>query len=74
MPATLDGMLARVVRVEPLTPAWADALCRGDDVFARQCGVAVAEGWAVFSEVASFVSEVARSNAPDTVGSAPHFR
>ncbi len=53
-----------VIRVEPLTQAWAQSLARGDDVFSQQFGVPVEADWAGFPEVISFIDEVARAGGP----------
>lgn len=57
-----------VIRVEPLTQAWAQALARGDDVFSQQFGVPVEADWAGFPEVISFIAAVARAGAPGEWG------
>ncbi len=59
---------SNMVRIQPLTKPWAEALVQGDDVFAKQFGVAVAEGWAVFPEVMSFVAKVAETDASQEWG------
>ncbi len=53
-----------MVRVEPITQAWAAALARGDDAFSEEFGVPVAADWTGFPEVTSFLVEVARSGPP----------
>lgn len=59
---------AVVVRVEPITQAWAAALARGDDAFSEEFGVPVAADWTGFPEMPSFLVEAARSGAPGRWG------
>jgi hypothetical protein len=42
-----------VIRVEPATLAWVEALAEGDDVFEQRFGVPVVAGWAPFPEAMS---------------------
>ena len=46
--------MTEVVRVEPATLAWLEALAEGDDVFTARFGVPVVVGWAPFREAISF--------------------
>lgn len=39
-----------MVRVEPLSSAWAEALTEGEAIFAERFGIPVVDGWAVFPE------------------------
>jgi len=39
-----------MVRVEPLSGAWAEALTEGEDTFSARFGIPVVDGWAVFPE------------------------
>lgn len=57
-----------MVRVEPVTQAWAEALVLGDDVFAERFGIAVALAWEGFPEVMAFLAEVGHASAPDEWG------
>ena len=61
----------RVIRVEPITEAWADALAEGDDVFSHRFDVAVENDWAGFPEVVPFLVSAAHSAAPPEWG--PHL-
>lgn len=64
MPFGLHGILEPMVLVAPVTQAWADALIKGDGVFAQRFGVPVETGWAGFPEVGSFLVDVASSTGP----------
>ncbi|MGA7096545.1 MAG: GNAT family N-acetyltransferase, partial [Acidimicrobiia bacterium] len=39
-----------MVRVEPLTRAWGEALIEGEETFSERFGIPVVDGWAVFPE------------------------
>jgi ribosomal-protein-alanine N-acetyltransferase len=60
-----------VIRVEPITEAWADALAEGDGVFSQRFDVAVENDWAGFPEVVPFLVRMAHSTAPPEWG--PHL-
>jgi [ribosomal protein S5]-alanine N-acetyltransferase len=64
-------MLLEMVRVEPVTAAWVDALAQGDQVFSRQFGVRVEPDWAPFPEVIPWLREAARS--PRSAEWGPHL-
>jgi tRNA-Thr(GGU) m(6)t(6)A37 methyltransferase TsaA len=49
-----------MVRVEPVTEAWAEALALGDAAFTARFAVPVETGWAVFPEVVPYLVEAAR--------------
>ncbi len=50
-----------MVRTEPVTLPWIEALAEGDDVFESRFGVPVVEGWAGFPEVIPRVLEATRA-------------
>jgi ribosomal-protein-alanine N-acetyltransferase len=60
-----------MVRVEPVTAAWAGALIEGDDVFAGRFAVKVEAGWSGFPESISSLQKAARSDARSVWG--PHL-
>ncbi len=60
-----------MVRVEPVTRAWAEALAVGDDVFSQRFGVAVEQDWAGFPEVVPFLVRAASSGTAGEWG--PHL-
>ena len=60
-----------MIRVEPITEAWADALAEGDDAFSARFDVVVEEGWEGFPEVVPFLVRAARSASPVQWG--PHL-
>lgn len=39
-----------MVRVEPLSRAWGEALAEGEEIFSERFGIPVVDGWAVFPE------------------------
>src|SRR5271154_460452 len=57
-----------MIRVEPATLAWMEALAEGDDVFTARVGAPVVEGWAPFPEAISFALRTARAGPPDPWG------
>lgn len=57
-----------VVRIEPVTPAWAEALAAGDNVFATRFGVAVEPGWAGFAETITSLRNVAQLDSAPAWG------
>ena len=59
----------RVIRVEPLTLPWIEALAEGDDIFTARFGPAVVEGWVGFPETIPLALEAARANPPNDWGS-----
>ncbi len=61
----------RVIRVEPITEAWADALAEGDDAFSARFDLVVEKGWEGFPEVVPFLVRAARSTSPAQWG--PHL-
>jgi RimJ/RimL family protein N-acetyltransferase len=58
-----------VIRVEPLTLPWIEALAEGDDVFTDRFGIAVVEGWVGFPEAIPFAVEAARAGTSNEWGS-----
>lgn len=58
-----------MLRIEPVTPAWADALAAGDHVFAVQFGVPVVAGWAGFPDVVPRLPAEARYTSAAEWGS-----
>ncbi|MBW3610701.1 MAG: hypothetical protein KY438_04125 [Actinobacteria bacterium] len=58
-----------MVRVEPVTLAWAQALAQGDDVFAERFGVPVEPGWSGFPEVIPRLGEAIADGRPTVWGS-----
>ena len=59
----------QMVRVKPVTQAWAEALVLGDDVFAERFGTAVEPGWGEgFPEVMAFLAEVPNATTPGEWG------
>lgn len=60
-----------VIRLEPVTEAWADALALGDDAFAARFGVPVEPGWTGFPEVIGFLVAAARGQVAHEWG--PHL-
>jgi ribosomal-protein-alanine N-acetyltransferase len=57
-----------MVRVEPVTQAWAEALTLGDDAFTQRFGIAVEPGWEGFPEVMAFLAELRHASTPDQWG------
>lgn len=57
-----------MIRVEPATLSWLEALTEGDDAFAAQFGTSVVPGWAPIAEAISFALRTARSGAPAAWG------
>ncbi len=57
-----------MVRVEPVTQAWAEALFLGDDVFAERFGIAVELGWEGFPEVMALLAHARHASTPDEWG------
>lgn len=51
-----------MIRVEPVTVPWAEALIEGDDVFAERFSIPVAPGWSGFSEVVAILRGVVTGN------------
>ncbi len=60
-----------MVRVEPVTEGWAEALAQGDEVFSTRFGVRVEPDWAPFPEVIPFLLEAARR--PGSAEWGPHL-
>jgi hypothetical protein len=58
-----------VIRVEPLTLPWIEALAEGDDIFVARFGIAVIEGWVGCPEAIPVALEAARATTPDDWGS-----
>lgn len=58
-----------MIRVEPVTVGWMEALAAGDDVFTSRFGVRVIEGWAGFPEAIPMALEQARRRNADPWGS-----
>ncbi len=61
-------ILVRMVRVEPATLEWMEALAEGDDVFTARFGIAVVSGWARFPESIPQVVEAVRGGDPGPWG------
>jgi RimJ/RimL family protein N-acetyltransferase len=57
-----------MVRVEPATVAWMEALVEGDDVFASRFGIPVVEGWAGFPEAVPHTLGAVREQPDQTWG------
>ena len=57
-----------MMRVEPATLEWMDALAAGDNVFASRFGVAVVPGWAGFPEAIPAALDAARVHDADPWG------
>ena len=53
-----------MVRVEPATVAWLEALVEGDEVFEERFGVRVEPGWAGFPEAVPLVLAELRDGRP----------
>jgi ribosomal-protein-alanine N-acetyltransferase len=60
-----------MIRVEPITEGWADALAEGDDAFSQRFGVKVEDGWQGFPEVIPFLVTSAHGGGPAEWG--PHL-
>ena len=59
-----------MVGVEPVQPAWVEALVEGDDVFEARFGRSVVSGWVGFPEALPHALEAARARPGDPWG--PH--
>ena len=59
------------IRIEPVTPEWADALSNSDAEFTRRFGVPVEAGWAGFPEALPIIIAAAREGGPGQWG--PHL-
>jgi RimJ/RimL family protein N-acetyltransferase len=57
-----------VIRVEPATVEWLEALVEGDAVFAARFGIPVADGWAGFPEAVPPTLEAVRAQPDQTWG------
>ncbi len=57
-----------MVRVEPATVAWLEALVVGDEVFATRFGIPVVPGWAGFPEALPRLLATARADGPSAWG------
>lgn len=53
-----------MIRIEPITTEWAEALAEGDDVFAERFGIRVEPDWAGFPETVGFLLAAARGDTP----------
>lgn len=60
-----------MVRVEPVTRDWADALAEGDATFSERFGVPVEAGWSGFPEALTLLVDATRGNGPNDWG--PHL-
>jgi ribosomal-protein-alanine N-acetyltransferase len=58
-----------VIRVEPVTVPWMDALVEGDDVFTARFGIPVVAGWAGFPEALPRALDGVRADGPSAWGS-----
>lgn len=57
-----------MVRVEPATAEWLEALVEGDDVFASRFGIPVVDGWAGFPEAVPHTLAAVREQPDQTWG------
>ncbi len=62
------GSLTGVIRVEPATVAWLEALVGGDEVFATRFGIPVVPGWAGFPEALPRLLATAQADGPSAWG------
>ncbi|MPZ00473.1 MAG: GNAT family N-acetyltransferase [Actinophytocola sp.] len=65
------GTIPVVIRIEPISLPWAEALHLRDEVFAQECGTQVEPGWAGFPETVPMLVRYARSQQPAVWG--PHL-
>lgn len=49
-----------MIRLEPVTREWAEALAEGDGVFEKRFGIPVEAGWDVFPELIGFLLKAGR--------------
>jgi hypothetical protein len=54
-----------MVRAEPLTLPWIEALAEGDDTFAERFGVEVLDGWLAFPDALPVMLDDDRTNGVD---------
>jgi len=57
-------MVDSMVRVEPISREWAEALAEGDTVFTERFGIPVEAGWSGFPEAVPILLHAARSGVP----------
>jgi hypothetical protein len=60
-----------MVRLEPVTLPWAEALAEGDDAFVQRFGIRAEEGWDGFPEKRPLLLAAARGHATPEWG--PHL-
>ncbi|MBV8528436.1 MAG: GNAT family N-acetyltransferase [Candidatus Dormibacteraeota bacterium] len=60
-----------MIRIEPASREWADALAEGDDVFSHRFGIPVAPGWSGFPEALSLMLDATASRESGEWG--PHL-
>jgi ribosomal-protein-alanine N-acetyltransferase len=58
-----------MIRVEPLTLPWIEALAEGDATFAERFQIEVVDGWLAFPETLPHMLEAVRANGVDEWGS-----
>lgn len=63
-----ERTVSAVIRVEPATVEWLEALVEGDDVFAARFGIAAVAGWAGFPEAVPHILAGAREQPDQTWG------
>ena len=68
------GRVESMVRVEPASREWAEALAEGDTVFTERFGIPVQAGWSGFGEAVPILLPAARSGMPGRVGAAAVLR
>ncbi|MBV9005396.1 MAG: hypothetical protein JO181_12115 [Solirubrobacterales bacterium] len=61
-------MVDSMVRVEPISREWAEALAEGDTVFTERLGIPVEAGWSDFSEAVPILVHAARPGMPGEWG------
>lgn len=54
-----------MIRIEPVTRQWADALVEGDAAFTERFGIRVEAGWAGFPEAMTLIVEASRTGPSD---------
>lgn len=57
-----------MIRVEPATVEWLEALVEGDEVFAERFGIPVVDGWAGFPEAVPHALAAVRAQPDQTWG------
>jgi ribosomal-protein-alanine N-acetyltransferase len=67
----LRAVVEVMVRVEPVTRQWAEALAEGDAVFTERFGIPVEDGWSGFPEALPLIVEASQRSGPNDWG--PHL-